>query len=471
MAERSALAGGRMSGAAPEPLTSGRAALLVAAKELRAAFRDRQTTLYTIVLPIALYPFLFWCLIQASLFVQGRRERTEVHVGVAVAADARVPEGLLDALANRPPAKDAAELDDAARARRAAIDRVRVGPVRSPLDAAAAREWATARAHAANEDEARELPDAVVFLPGATPVEGATEPTLTIFYDSTQTASDLARRRIEARLPAFVESLRDARLPPGTPKEALEPFRVDVARDVAPKKDQGAYLLSFVLPMLLVVMCVLGAFFPAVDVTAGERERNTAETTLLLPIPRAAVHQGKILAVCTGALVATGLNLFALALSAGHLLQMLPHGGDVQIELPLAAFASIAPLALLFAFFVSAALVGIASFARTFKEGQALLGPVQMVFILPAMAGAIPGLELTPGLACVPVVNVVLAFRSLLNGESLPLEYAITAASLFVSALVAVWASVRLLSRESLFAPERARGLGGLLGALRGGRR
>lgn len=128
-----------MSGAAPEPLTSGRAALLVAAKELRAAFRDRQTTLYTIVLPIALYPFLFWCLIQASLFVQGRRERTEVHVGVAVAADARVPEGLLDALANRPPAKDAAELDDAARARRAAIDRVRVGPVRSPLDAAAAR--------------------------------------------------------------------------------------------------------------------------------------------------------------------------------------------------------------------------------------------------------------------------------------------------------------------------------------------
>ena len=48
----------------------------------------------------------------------------------------------------------------------------------------------------------------------------------------------------------------------------------------------------------------------------------------------------------------------------------------------------------------------IASFARTFKEGQALLGPVQMVFILPAMAGAIPGLELTPGLACVPVVSL-----------------------------------------------------------------
>ncbi|MBK7874869.1 MAG: ABC transporter permease [Planctomycetes bacterium] len=444
----------------------GRATLWVAAKELRAAFRDRQTTLYTIVLPIALYPFLFWCLIQASLFVQGRREHTEVQVGLAAAGDARIPDGLSDALALRPTSRDDPAADDALRRRLAAIDRVRVGPVRQPLDAAAAREWAEARSHAATEDEARDLPDAVVFVPSAASVDDARASAddnarLTVYYDSTQTASELARRRVVERIPPFVDGLRAARLPAGTPSEALEPFRLAPPRDVAPQKDQGAYLLSFVLPMLLVVMCVLGAFFPAVDVTAGERERNTAETTLLLPVPRRAVHQGKILAVCTGAIVATSLNLFALALSAGHLLQMLPRGGDVQIEVPLAAFASIAPLALLFAFFVSAALVGIASFARTFKEGQALLGPVQMVFILPAMAGAIPNLELTPGLACVPVVNVVLAFRALLNGESLPLEYAITAASLAASALFAIWASVKLLSRESLFAPERS-GSGGV---------
>lgn len=446
------------------PSTS-RATLWVAAKELRAAFRDRQTTLYTVVLPIALYPFLFWCMIQASLFVQGRREHTEVQVAIAAAAEAEVPSGLADALALRPSSKDDPAADDALRRRLAEVDRVHVGPVRQPVDAAAAREWAQSRWRATTEVDARGEPDAVVFLPGPAraddaPAAQGDEPTLTVFYDSTQTASELARRRVAERIPPFVDALRTARLAPGTPKEALRPFKLDSAHDVAPRKDQGAYLLSFVLPMLLVVMCVLGAFFPAVDVTAGERERNTAETTLLLPIPRLAVHQGKILAVCASALVATGLNLFALALSAGHLLQMLPRGGEVQVELPLAAFASIAPLALLFAFFVSAALVGIASFARTFKEGQALLGPVQMVFILPAMAGAIPGLELTPGLACVPVVNVVLAFRALLNGQSLPLEYAITAASLFASALLAIWASVKLLSRESLFAPERARSSG-----------
>ena len=53
-----------------------RATLWVAGKELRTAFRDRQTTLYVFVLPIVLYPFLFWTMLQTAMFVQGRRERT-----------------------------------------------------------------------------------------------------------------------------------------------------------------------------------------------------------------------------------------------------------------------------------------------------------------------------------------------------------------------------------------------------------
>jgi ABC-type Na+ efflux pump permease subunit len=228
----------------------------------------------------------------------------------------------------------------------------------------------------------------------------------------------------------------------------LQPLRVEEPVDVAAHKDRGAYLLSFLLPMLLVVMTVMGAFYPAVDLTAGERERRTEDTTLLLPVPRAAVHQGKILAVCVTAVTATALNLLALGLSAGHLVAMARLGPELEIELPVEAFLAIAPLALLFALFVSAVLTGIAAFARTFQEGQALLGPVQMVFILPAMAGVIPGVELSPGLACVPVLNVVFAFRGLLQGRDMPLEYGITAVSLLVCAAIAVVLAMRVLGRE-----------------------
>ena len=61
----------------------------------------------------------------------------------------------------------------------------------------------------------------------------------------------------------------------------------------------GGYLLSKILPLIIVVMVMLGAFHPAIDITAGERERGTLETTLSAPIARAALMTGKVVAVAT----------------------------------------------------------------------------------------------------------------------------------------------------------------------------
>jgi len=423
-------AGRRGSARATAPSTT-RATLEVARKELVSSFRDRQTTLYAIVVPIVLYPFLFWAMIQGALLLQGSRERTEVDLALFAEARAEIPDALAGALSEDPG--------------REGLEHVDVAPPVQPADEGAAR----AAVRRGTESETEDT-DAVLLLRGAgaadAPGEGAGT---SLYYDSTESRSELARERVERRLPEFAASLREAAAQEARRDPAeLQPLRVEEPVDVAAQKDRGAYLLSFLLPMLLVVMTVMGAFYPAVDLTAGERERRTEDTTLLLPVPRAAVHQGKILAVCATAVTATALNLLALGLSAGHLVAMARLGPELEIELPVEAFLAIAPLALLFALFVSAVLTGIAAFARTFQEGQALLGPVQMVFILPAMAGVIPGVELSPGLACVPVLNVVFAFRGLLQGREMPLEYGITAVSLLVCAAIAVILAMRVLGRE-----------------------
>ena len=286
--------------------------------------------------------------------------------------------------------------------------------------------------------------DAVLFL------DSVGERPALIAYDSTDPRSNLARSRVERRLEGFADAEREAAAQEaGVDPAALQPL-VKVTHNLAPDEEMGAFVISLLFPLLLVVMTLMGAFHPAVDMTAGERERGTAETTLLLPVPRRAVHQGKILAVCATAVLATSLNLLALGLSAGHLFEMLGASVNIEVELPVAAFLRIAPLALLFAFFTSATLTGIAALAKSFKEGQALLGPVQMLFIVPAMSGVMPGLELDPGLAFVPVVNVVIAFRSLLRGEVLPLEYALTALSMLLYAGIAIAFAVRVLSRETI---------------------
>ena len=430
-----------------------KATFQVALKELRSSFRDRQTVIYTVVLPLALYPAVLWCLVQGALLVQGRDERAEVGVGLAAERPTEVPPGLRVALEE--PARESSE---------GPAYPVRVDAGAGGLPRSEAQAWM----------EAATAPDAVLWIPASPDgagegTEGAEEvraDSAEIFYDATRHDSQLALGRVKERVEPYATDLRRrALIDRGASPELLVPFEVEYT-NVAPQRDMLAYVLSFVLPMLLVVMCVMGAFFPAVDLTAGEKERSTAETTLLLPVPRIAVLHGKILAVCFSAVLATALNLAAIGLSVGHLLGMLSGGALPPMSgFPVLALFAVAPLALLFSFFVSAVLTGAAALAKSFEEGQALLGPVQILFIVPALVGVIPGIHLTVPLCFVPVVNVSLAFRSMLLGEGLSGEYSLVALSLLLYGLLSTRAAVLLLSRESV-------SLGGLsvsrlIGALR----
>jgi sodium transport system permease protein len=443
---------------------SFRYSLSVARKELVTSLRDRQTALYTFVLPLVMYPGVFWLMVQGFLVVQGQRERTDVTVGLAVEQPAELYAELAEDLDSRP---DPEADSNAALAPHANVVRVEQRPQAG--SEAGARAWVSTEVDQPPEDEPRH-PDAVLWV--ADP--DGESPGARLFYDSARSRSELARKRVEARLPAFASRLRGkAAQKLGINPDELDPVSV-IPESVAPPRDVGALILSTLLPIMLVVMAVMGAFFPAIDLTAGEKERKTAETTLLLPVPRSAMLQGKILAVCCTACVATTLNLLAIGLSAEHLVSMLNSqsgGRGIGFDLPVLALLAIAPLAVLFSFFISAVLTGIGGLAATFKEGQAMLGPVQLVFILPAMIGAVPGMKLSLGWACVPVVNVVLAFRAMLRGEPLYLEYAVCALALLLYAWISIRAAVFILSREEVLLAGATIPLKRLVRALRSGGR
>ncbi|MEM1448602.1 MAG: ABC transporter permease [Planctomycetota bacterium] len=413
------------------------AAFAVARKELGEGFRDRQTLLYTFVLPVCMYPALFWVMVQGFLLVEGQKNAKDVEVGLV--APASVAEEATAAIAADPENGGSVEVR--------AVD---VGT---------------------DDDEVRALVDpkargglhAVLVLPA----ERSDEEPATLYYDSTNGRSEVARDRVENSLRRWSNELREAAAEARSiDPDVLDPFEI---RDtnVAEKESQGARALSLLLPMLLVVMCVLGAFFPAVDLTAGEKERRTAETTMLLPVPRLGLHLGKIFAVCASSMIATTLNLLAIGLSAGHLLQQIAGADGVVVELPVGALLAVAPLAVLFAFTVSAALTGIAGLASSFKEGQALLGPVQMVFIFPAIAASLPGLELDASTAWIPVVNVGLAFRAMLLGDFALVPLALCVVALVATAALAIWVSVRLLANEQVALSGETLSLGRALRLLR----
>lgn len=349
----------------------------VATKELVASCRDRQTLIYTLVLPLCLYPALFWVWIQGMVLVRGRAEATQVEVAV-VAVDAVGPDRWWEVV----------ESDDVVVQTTDADPRtlVRSGTHRPPFDAALA------------------------FGDSA---EGARRTEL--YYDSTRARSEIARQRVGAAATEYARAHRRERSGgAGLTPTDLEPFQVE-EHNLASRRDMGGFLLSFLLPLTFVLMATMGAFLPAVDLTAGERERRTLETTLALPVSRLGIQMGKIGAVALLALIAAALNLVGMALAARGLLAALPDGRALDIEIPASALLAIAPFAVLFAIFVSAVLLAVAATADTFRQGQSLMGTLQLAFVLPAMVTVLPGVELTSALALVPVVNVVLAFKALLQ--------------------------------------------------------
>ncbi len=178
-------------------------------------------------------------------------------------------------------------------------------------------------------------------------------------------------------------------------------------------------ILATIVPLVLVLMTITGAVYPAIDLTAGERERGTMEALMASPVPRFYVLLAKYFAVVTVALLTAMANLLAMftTLWLGGLLPLLT-GGDSAF--PWLAVLQILGLLVLFSGFFSAILLSLTSFARSFKEAQAYLIPVMLFAITPGMLSLMPGVQLTGPLAIAPLINIVLLARELLGGTVQP---------------------------------------------------
>ena len=167
------------------------------------------------------------------------------------------------------------------------------------------------------------------------------------------------------------------------------------------------------LPFLVVMWSLAGALYPAIDVTAGEKERGTLETLLVSPASRAEIVWGKFLAVWGASSATTLWNLLGLGASFGLLRLLLP----VDIVRPAAwawcAFFSL-PLSALF----SAICLAVGVYARSTKEGQYYLMPLVLLTVLLVFTGLTPGVELTLFYSLVPVTGVALLQQRLMSAGS-----------------------------------------------------
>lgn len=229
-----------------------------------------------------------------------------------------------------------------------------------------------------------------------------------------------------------------------------DPFRL-VHNPIKTEAKSGFSLAVFV-PLVLILMTITGAVYPAIDLTAGERERGTLEVLIAAPIPRRSVLFGKYVAVLCVAVLTALVNLTAMTISiqvSGQADRLFGTAG-----LSLLTLLEVFGLVLLFAVFFSAVLLVVTSFARSFKEAQAYLVPLMLLSLAPGVLGLFPGLNLAGPLAIVPLLNIVLLSRDLLTGGAQPLWAAVVVVSTAAYAALALFLAARLFGTEAVLYTE-----------------
>lgn len=229
----------------------------------------------------------------------------------------------------------------------------------------------------------------------------------------------------------------------------LEPFTVD-ASNVAPPAKVGAAYLGGWIPYLIIILSFTGAMYPAMDLTAGEKERGTMETILTSPVSRTDLVIGKFLMVFTAAVVTAVLSLVSMGVLFSQRGKLGMGSQALQITIDpssvLAVIVLLLPLALLFA----AVLLAVALFAKSYREAQSYVSPLVFIVIAPAIIGALPGVELNWKTALVPILNTSLVSKEIIGGSYPWLSIAAIFGMTCVYAAIAIAWAVRMFNREDV---------------------
>ncbi len=236
----------------------------------------------------------------------------------------------------------------------------------------------------------------------------------------------------------------------GLRAEQITPMTIQTINCASDKKMVGQ-LAGGILPYIFIAFGFIGCMYPAIDLFTGEKERGTLETLLTVPVGRWKILIGKMLVVVSSGMLAASCSLLGLFIS----IEFLDLSGNQEILnvihgiLTPYFIGSLLALLLPLVIFFAGVMIPIAIYAKSFKEAQSIITPLNIVMVLPAMVGFFPGIELDLSTTMIPVINVVLATKELIAG-TLSLPYFLSVFGIMcLLALLSVLISYKQFGKES----------------------
>ena len=415
----------------------------VARRELLEFIRDRRTLVITLLLPMISYPIL------ALATTLGLR------TGV-MEAEARLAPTKVTVAVSGPDAK-------------AFIERMR-GMIES-AEPADRKDWPAEavfeEVNAAVAQEAIENGAADLWLHAERGMLDAldSEGTVTVNVQSSTTHPPTTAVRVQflKLMDSFSEDTRRRRIrSAGLPVTVLDPLALRMTGEQPRGELPVGEIMNTVAGGVLVLLAVLtmtGAFYPAIDAIAGEKERGTIETLLIAPCSAQEIVLGKFLAVFAITLATLAVNVTSITATTAVSLKLLAGG-----TAPSLALTTAGGIAITLIVFVGLAAVGAAvclavtTAAKSGKEAQNTLTPV--ILLVSALAGAalLPGMQANPLLPAAPFVGHVIvshaAFTATAGQEATSIVWPLflsLASSLLVTWLLLRVTAVMLTDEDILF--------------------
>lgn len=441
---------------------------LVLVREVRDQLRDRRTLFMIFVLPLLLYPLLGMSLFQITQFIH------EQPTNVLILGYDK-PAGFPELLRNDEDgtlhfADELFRKADSVRLLKLTA-RAAETEVAEPIDAAAKRAVQNGEYEAIVyfPDDFNEKLSAfraeLEALDGGEPnsTKAADRrlsvPSPEIYYNTAREKSQLAYVRLKEVLDKWSDVIGRQNLAGrGLPESTAKPFEYEPF-DVADEEERDAAIWSKILPFLLLIWALTGAFYPAVDLCAGEKERGTLETLLSSPAERNEIVWGKLFTVMLFSVTTAVLNILSMGVTGSIVMSHLPDFGPPPPLSPVWLFLALLPMSALF----SALCIALASFARSTKEGQYYLMPLVLVTLPLVILPMAPSIELNLGMSLIPVTGVVLLLKAMLEGrywELLPYLLPVVAVTGGCCLLAVRWAVDQFNSENVLFREGERGGLG-----------
>lgn len=385
--------------------------LLIFLREARDQLRDRRTLFTIAILPLLLYPLLGMAVLQVSQFTREQPAKVwiagagqlpasplllqdqQFHPAVCPPEEAR----LLELQVNSELPEDLESAEFTSRVREQIARGAPAVVVVFPAGFAAALKDSAAIAQATADKQP----------PQAQP---------RVFFDAANDRSRIAAARVGRVLDDWRQAIVHEHLSARqiSPRITL-PFTVtDV--DVSQAASRRAAFWSKILPFVVFLWALTGAFYPAVDLCAGEKERGTLETLLISPAERSEIVMGKLMTVMGFSAATSLLNLISMAVTGTTVILMQPAVFPIGPP-PLAALGwlvlALLPISALF----SASALAIAAFARSTKEGQYYLMPLLMISLPLMILPMMPAVSLNWGTSLIPITGMLLLLRAVVEGQ------------------------------------------------------